>query len=109
MPWTICLPGHKDPEKFYPPGICFTVPDLVWPLYLGPPIPDPPFVTLPGFDQEKIRHLQILATIDGVAEELPGELSRDIQRTVAAHMQSLGHNLGAGIKLSRHTQTAKCD
>jgi hypothetical protein len=53
--------------------------------------------------------LQILATIDQVAEELPGELSRDIQRSVAAHMQSLGHKLGVGIELSRHPQTAKCD
>lgn len=111
MPWTICLPVPKDETTIDGSRrICFFVPVLVWPPYLGPPLPDPPpFVTLPDFDQEKIRHLQILATIDRVAEELPGELSHDIQRSVAAHMQSLGQNLGPGIELSRHTQAAKCD
>jgi len=50
--------------------------------------------------------LQALATIDRIAEELPGELSRDIQQSVAAHMQSLGQKLeglGEGVKLSRYT------
>ncbi len=109
MPWTICFP--KDTKKFSTlKRICVDIPQLVrWPLRL-PPLPDPlPFITLPDFGQEKVRHMQILATIDAVAEELPGELSRDIQRSVAAHMQSFGHDLGEDIELSRHTQTAKCD
>jgi hypothetical protein len=55
---------------------------------------------------EYARHLQALATIDQIAEELPGELSRDIQHSVAAHMQSLGQKLGEG-ELSRHTPEAK--
>jgi len=44
--------------------------------------------------------LQVLATIDQFAEGLPGELSRDIQRSVATQMQSLGQKFGVGIELS---------
>ncbi len=108
MPWTICIPVPKDLTTIDGSRrICFIIPQLV-PPYLGrvPNPPDPPFVTHPNFDQEKARHLQALATIDQVAEELPAELSRDIQRSVAAHMQSLGQKLGVGIELSRHYQKA---
>jgi hypothetical protein len=51
--------------------------------------------------------MQALATIDAVAEKLPAEMSWDIQRSVTAHMQSLGQKLGVGIELSRHQREAQ--
>ncbi len=103
MSWTICIPVPKDSTTIDGSRrICFIIPQLV-PVHLWrrPNPPDPPFLTHPEFDQEKARHLQTLATIDQIAEELPAELSRDIQRSIAAHMQSLGQKLGVGIELSR--------
>jgi hypothetical protein len=101
MTWTtICIPVPKDATTIDGSRrICFTVPVLI-PVHLDP---RPPFVTHPAINQEYARHLQVLATIDQIAEELPGELSHDIQHSVAAHLQSLGRKLGVGIELSRHT------
>ena len=110
MPWTICIRIPKDSTTIDGHRqFCF-------PIYVDtiifdprPPEPRPPIFNLTEFDQEKARYLQLLATIDQVAEELPNELSRDIQRSVAAHMQSIGQNLGVGIELFRQTQNTKCN
>ncbi|SRR6266496_94946 len=103
MFWTICVPVPKDSVTIDGNRlICFVVPIPDVLRYI-PNHPDPPeFLTHPDFDQEKVRYLQALATIDHFAEKLPAELSRDIQHSVAAHMRSLGEKLGAGVKLSRH-------
>ena len=101
MSWTICLPVPKDSTTIDGSRrICFLVPTPVVHLDPRPTPPRPPFVTHPNFDQKYAQHLQALATIDQIAEELPGELSRDILQSVATHMKSLGHKLGAGIELS---------
>ena len=107
--WRICFRVPKLAASIDGKNhVCVEIP-LIVPVP-GRPGPGPgpePFLTHPGFGQEKVRHLQTLATIDQVAAELPVELSRDILRSVAAHMQSLGHELGADIELSRHTPQAK--
>ena len=109
MSWTICVPVPKDSTTIDGTRrICFLIPQIVPPsLWHLPNPPDPPFVTHPAFDPERARQLQVLATIDQVASELPAELSRDIQRSVGEQMQSLGQKLGVGIELSRHYQKAR--
>jgi hypothetical protein len=102
MSWTMCIPVPKDSttidgSRF----ICFIIPQIV-PVQFWPNPPDPPFFKHPSFDGERVRYLQALATIDHLAEKLPADLSHDIQRSVAAHMQTLGQKLGVGIELSRH-------
>jgi len=102
MSWTICIPVPKDRTTIDGSRkICFFIPQ-VRPPQLKPGPPDPPFVTHPNFDRAIAWQLQALATIDELAETLPAELSRDIQRSVDAHMQSLGQKLGVGIELCRH-------
>ncbi len=106
MSWTIC--PRVDKESTTINGrICFHIPLLVPRRLLVPNPPDPPFLTHTGFDPESTRHLQVLATIDEVAEVLPAELARDIQRMVIQHMKTLGQKLGAGVELSRHHQHAE--
>src|SRR5215203_663390 len=101
MSWKFCLPVPKgnvtvDGRR----QVCFFIPDLIPPRF-GPP--DPPFITHPELNPEQVRHLQALATIDGIAESLPHDFSRDIQRSVASYMRSMAEGLGAGIELSRHS------
>jgi hypothetical protein len=86
MSWTICLPVPKDATTIDGSRrICFTISTPYVPrLDPRPPEPRPPFVIHPNINPEDARHLQVLATIDQFAEELPSELSRDIQRSVSA-------------------------
>ncbi len=73
-------------------------------------IPDPPHFRIPipqwlipdDVRPEDLRQLQTLAAIDQLAADLPGHLSADIHRSVAANMRLLGEKLGEGIELSRH-------
>ena len=104
MSWTICIPVPKgnvtvDGSR----RICFVVPQHIPPRFSPP---DPPFMTHPELNPEQVRHMQSLATIDHIAETLPKDVSREIQLSVASHMHSIGHGLGAGIEISRHGHKA---
>jgi hypothetical protein len=101
MSWTICVSVPKgnvtiDGSR----RICWVVPQHVPPRFSPP---DPPFMTHPELNPEQVRHMQSLATIDQIAESLPKDFAREIQRSVAAHMRSIGQGLGAGVELSRHS------
>jgi hypothetical protein len=106
--WTICVTPHKDKDSISVEHgrrqICWLVPQYIPERMPGPP--DPPFVTHPDLDAEKAKHLQVLATIDQFAEQLPADLSRDIQRSVATHMQSMSQKFGPGIELHRRGKKA---
>jgi hypothetical protein len=82
--------------------ICFRIPLIVPERSLVPNPPDPPFLAHAGLGPESARHLQVLATIDELAEILPAELSHDLQRIVIQHMKKLGEKLGPGVEFSRH-------
>jgi hypothetical protein len=100
MPYTICFPVPHD--RITRDGhrvACICIPFVVPPHLWTPP--DPGFLVHPDLDSDQVRHLQFLATIDQVAEKLPADLSREIQASVAAHMQTLGKRLGHGITLSK--------
>ena len=63
----------------------------------------PPRFTHPDFSAKEVLQLQNLAAIDRPAEELPEQLSHEIQKSVAADMYKLGKKLGSGIELSRQS------
>lgn len=105
MKWTICFRVPKDEVTIDGHRrICFTIPVLIDKYWLRNPNPPDPFVT--HFDAESTRHLQTLATIDQFAAELPAEVSSEIQRSVATHMQALGQKLGEGIEITRYATKA---
>jgi hypothetical protein len=92
--WRICFKlGHRK--------ICFCIPLLIDPIRLLKPEPDP-FFELPDFDRASITHLQVLATIDRFAAQLPAEFARDIQKSVGASLRTLTQKLGDGAELSQH-------
>ena len=92
--WRICFRiGHRK--------ICFCIPLLIDPRWWLKPEPDP-FFEHPDFDRLTQKHLQVLVTIDRLAAELPGEISRDFQRSVETHLKGLTQKLGEGVELSQH-------
>jgi hypothetical protein len=101
MSWKICLPPNKhgvDGSR----QICVLIPQLIAPAPITPNPPDPPFIDVPQFDQEQVRQLQSLVTIDQLAERLPPDMSQDFRRAVTSHMASLQQRLGPGIEVKRH-------
>jgi hypothetical protein len=102
--WKLCFRVPKDSttldgSRF----ICVCIPFLI-PVEKFPIPPEDPFVTIPEFDREHVRHLQALVTIERLADELQPEAARDVQRVVAAQMKTLGQRLGKGIELSQHAE-----
>ncbi len=86
--------------------ICVRIPILIeWYWGLKPP-PPPPWIEGKRIEPDMAKYLQTLATIDRVAAELPAQYARDIQRTVEAHIQSIGKTLGEGVEISRRAEQA---
>jgi hypothetical protein len=83
---------------------CFWFPVFV-PINPYGVIPDPgPVFSHPELSPEDVRNMNALAMIDNLAEGLTGNLSQQIQESVAAHMQHFKRKLGKGFDLSRHTE-----
>jgi hypothetical protein len=102
--WKLCFRVPKDSttldgSRF----VCVCIPFLI-PVEKLPIPPGDPFVMIPEFDREHVHHLQALVTIERLAEELPAAAARDVQRVVAAQMQTLRQRLGKGIELSQHDE-----
>jgi hypothetical protein len=96
--WRICIRlGHRR--------ICFCIPLLIDPRWFLKPDPGP-FFEHPDFDRQIQRHLQVLATIDRLAVELPAELATDFHRSVETQLTSLTQKLGEGVELSQHIEKA---
>ena len=94
--WRLCFKiGNR---KF-----CICIPLVIPEWRFRVPEPDP-FLFHPEFDQESVKHLQVLVTIDRLAAELPAEFSREIQRSVEGNLRTLTQKLGEGVELSQHAE-----
>ena len=84
--------------------ICICIPLLIDPFWRFK-LPEPePFLEIPDFDRDSVKHLQVLVTIDRFAAELPAEFARDIQQSVGASLRTLTQKLGEGVELSQQAE-----
>jgi hypothetical protein len=108
MVWILCWKVREKKNEVVVDlntQICHVIPVVVPGLpHFGPPIPQG--LIPDDVRPEDLQHLQTLAAIDQLAVDLPGQLSADIHRTVAANMRLLGEKLGGGIELSRYDTTS---
>ncbi len=104
MRWRVCrrLPdGHTIPDR-HGDRICWTIPFEPPPLTVPPGELEPPFMTHPNLTPADVRHLQVLATIDRLAEALPDGMSSQLHDVVASRMRDFGTRLGE-LELTRHS------
>ncbi len=91
------------PPSYWPPHIRH---DPWPPPHGGPPPPPPPLLTIKGVDEHVAGQLQVLGTIDSLADMLPEELARSIRAAVDADMQPIGKLLGSDVSITRVEQNA---
>jgi hypothetical protein len=61
-----------------------------------------PFMTHPALSSSDVHHMQVLATIDALAGELPQALSQPFHHAVAEHMRHLNGKLGDDFQITQH-------
>ena len=106
--WYVCrkLPSGQTVPARFGDRLCFRIPFEVPPLNTptdNVPIDrGMPFMTHSALGPREVGYLQILATIDRLAGELPDNLSRQIHESVTTNMHDFGRRLGDDMEICRH-------